>query len=155
MSWAIPNEPALIWWKAVCVEITHLGPGDEWQVVAASALFDGPADPDATHRFLSTVGHHLLIAYETGRPAGFISGVEMIHPDKGTEMFVYELGVDEAHRCRGFGRALVERLAEVARERGCYGMWVMTDDDNDAALATYRSAAACQESSHLMLSWSF
>ena len=68
---------------------------------------------------------------------GFVSGVEVTHPDKGTEMFLYELAVDEPFRRRGIGRALVERLAALARDAGCYGMWVITDDDNEAARATY------------------
>ena len=70
-------------------------------------------------------------------------------------MLLYELGVDEAARGRGVGAALVEALAGLARERGCYGMWVLTDDDNDAALATYRRAGATEESSHRMLAWGF
>jgi ribosomal protein S18 acetylase RimI-like enzyme len=133
----------------------YLSPGDEQEVAAASALFDGPTDPDAIRRFLATVGHHLFVAYEGGRPAGFVSGIEMTHPDKGTEMFVYELGVDGRYRRRGIGRALLDRLAELARARGCYGMWVLTDEDNDAALATYRSARASEESPQIMLSWTF
>jgi ribosomal protein S18 acetylase RimI-like enzyme len=137
------------------VEIKHMRPGDEEDVAAASALFDEPADPDATRRFLASAGHHLFIAYESGTPAGFVSGVEMTHPDKGTEMFLYELAVDEAYQQRGIGRALVDRLAQVARDGGCYGMWVLTDADNDAALATYRSAGASEESDHIMLSWTF
>jgi ribosomal protein S18 acetylase RimI-like enzyme len=79
----------------------------------------------------------------------------MTHPDKGTEMFLYELAVDEPARRRGFGRALVEALATLARERGCYGMWVLTDDDNVAALATYRGAGAGKDSPNMMLEWDF
>ncbi len=116
------------------MEIRRLGPGDDAAVAAASGLFDRAADPMATRRFLATSGHHLLIAYEDGVPVGFISGIEVTHPDKGTEMFLYELGVDELFQRRGIGRALVARLAQVAREAGCYGMWVLTDSDNDAAL---------------------
>jgi len=135
------------------MQITRMGPGDHDLVVAASALFDGPPDPDATRRFLSAAGHHLLIATEAGTPAGFVTGIEMTHPDKGTEMFLYELAVDGAFRRRGVGRALVDALAVVARDAGCHAMWVMTDADNGAALATYRSVGAEQESTHVMLAW--
>jgi len=70
------------------VEIRALGPGDDSQVVAASHLFDGPAQEAATRRFLAEAGNHLLISYVGGHPAGSISGVEMTHPNKGTEMLL-------------------------------------------------------------------
>ena len=66
----------------------------------------------------------------------------MLHPDKGVEMCLYELAVAEPYRRRGIGRALIERLAGLARERGCYDMWVGVDTDNEPALAAYRSAGA-------------
>ena len=84
-----------------------------------------------------------------------ISGVETTHPDKGTEMFVYELEVSPEARLRGVGTALVRALAEVARERGCYGMWVGTEPDNAAALATYRRAGATEEAPFVLLNWDF
>jgi ribosomal protein S18 acetylase RimI-like enzyme len=59
----------------------------------------------------------------------------------------------ERARRRGVGSELVEALAALARELGCYGMWVLTDADNDAALATYRRAGAVRQSSQLMLEW--
>jgi ribosomal protein S18 acetylase RimI-like enzyme len=84
-----------------------------------------------------------------------VSGVELTHPDKGTEMFLYELGVAEPFRGRGIGRRLVAALADLAREAGCYGMWVLTDDENAAAVATYRSAGATLDPAQRMLSWTF
>ena len=136
------------------MRIVTLGPGDEDKVKQASGLFDGPARDDATTRFLNDPNHHLLVAYEDDRPAGFVSGVELTHPDKGTEMFLYELAVDEAFRRRGIGRALAAALAGLARQRGCYGMFVLTDDDNQAAQATYLSAGAVREADGVvMLSW--
>ena len=136
-------------------KIRRLGPGDVEAVVAASALFDGPADPAASQRFLDAPGHVLLVAYAGDAPVGFVSGVETTHPDKGTEMFLYELAVAASHRRRGIGTALVVALRELAAERGCYGMWVLTDADNDAALATYQGGGASGRSDHVMLEWDF
>src|SRR5438046_5157184 len=126
---------------------------DVTAVRAAGRLFDYEARPDWTERFFDQPNHHMCIAYEDGEPAGFVSGVEMTHPDKGTEMFLYELAVDDRFRGHGVGRALVASLAELAGKRGCYGMWVLTDADNAAGVATYKSAGASEESTHLMLSW--
>ncbi|HEX5781279.1 MAG TPA: GNAT family N-acetyltransferase [Solirubrobacteraceae bacterium] len=137
------------------MEIRALGPGDDEAVVAAQHLFDGPAKAEATARFLAEPGSHLLVGYVEGEPAGFVSGVEVTHPDKGTEMFLYELAVDEAHRRRGHGRALIGALATLARERGCTGMFVFVDDDNEAGRAVYRSAGGRDESKPVMVEWAF
>jgi ribosomal protein S18 acetylase RimI-like enzyme len=137
------------------MEIKVLGRGDDTRVLAASHLFDRPADEASTRRFLSNSGHHLLVAYEGDHPAGFVSGVEMTHPDKGTEMFLYELAVDERHQGRGIGAQLVAALGALARARGCYGMWVVTDDANTAALATYLGAGAVAERGQVVLVWTF
>lgn len=137
------------------MEIRALGPGDDELVTAAGHLFDGPALADATQRFLAAPDHHLVLAYEEGRAVGFVSGVEVTHPDKGTEMFLYELAVDEPWRRRGIGRTLVEALAEIARAAGCYGMWVVTDRANEAARATYEGTGAASEADQVVEVWTF
>jgi len=126
---------------------------DAAAVHLAADLFDGPPLAAATERFLARPDHHLLFAYADDRAVGMISGVEMTHPDKGTEMFVYELGVAPVARLQGVGTALVRALADVARERGCYGMWVGTEVDNAAAQATYRRAGATEEAPFVLLNW--
>lgn len=126
---------------------------DAAAVHLAADLFDGPPLAAATERFLGQPDHHLLFAYEGERAVGMISGVETTHPDRGTEMFVYELGVAEDARLRGVGTALVRALAELARARGCYGMWVGTEPDNAAAQATYRRAGATEEAPFVLLNW--
>jgi aminoglycoside 3-N-acetyltransferase I len=68
---------------------------DAAAVAAGAELFDEPPQGTATARFISSPDHHLLFAYDDDRPVGMVSGVETTHPDKGTEMFLYELGVVE------------------------------------------------------------
>jgi ribosomal protein S18 acetylase RimI-like enzyme len=135
------------------VEIRRITQSDAVQ--AAEQLFDHSPRLRDTERFLAGQGHHLLIAYVDGVPAGMITGVEMTHPDKGTEMFLYELGVAEAFRRRGIGQALVSALAGVARERGCYGMWVLTDEDNVAAQTAYNRVGGTSEGTQVMFAWDF
>lgn len=125
------------------------------EVLAAAGLFDDQPQGEATERFLDTPGHHLLLAWEGDRPVGMVTGVEMTMPDKGTEMFLYELGVAEGARNRGVGSALVAALHELARATGCYGMWVLTDDDNHAALEAYRRTPPQEESPNHLIGWSF
>src|SRR5438046_2225171 len=94
-----------------------LGPGDDALGLAAGHLFDSAAKPDAVARFLGDPNHHLLLAIAGGKPVGFVSGVELTHPDKGTEMFLYELAVDEGHRRLGVASELVAALRDLARYR--------------------------------------
>jgi hypothetical protein len=49
----------------------------------------------------------------------------------------------------------VSALAALARERGCYGMWVPTDEHNAAALAAYHRAGGVPEGEQVMLEWTF
>lgn len=127
------------------------------EVTAAEHLFDHPVRTEWAERFLTAAGHHLFLACEDGEdaPVGFVSGVETVHPDKGTEMFLYELAVAEPYRRRGIARALIGRLGELGRELGCYGMWVLVDTGNDVALAAYRSAGGKDEGSCSVVTWDF
>jgi ribosomal protein S18 acetylase RimI-like enzyme len=135
------------------ISIRRLTPEDVGAVLAASALFDHEPTQEWAEATLRSAGHHLLVAYAGDQPVGFVTGVQTTHPDKGTEMLIYELGVDEAFRRRGIGRALVTELHGLAAELGCYGMWVPVEPGDDAASATYRSAGAQQPEPALIQTW--
>ncbi|MGE3960292.1 MAG: N-acetyltransferase family protein [Dehalococcoidia bacterium] len=135
------------------VRFERMGSDDLDRVLAAAELFDAPPTHDHTRRFLAEAGHHLIVAFEGEEAVGFVSGVEVAHPDKPVEMFLNELGVRDASQGRGIGRALVEALRDLAVDRGCAAMWVLTDADNAAALRTYRSAGADLPAEQVMLEW--
>jgi hypothetical protein len=79
------------------MKIRALGPGGDAAVAGQDTSSTTRSTFAATARFLTDAGHHLSVAYgDDERPVGFVSGVELTHPDKGTEMFLYELGLDEA-----------------------------------------------------------
>jgi ribosomal protein S18 acetylase RimI-like enzyme len=133
--------------------IQRVGPADIALLHRAAALFDEPLRDDWIDRFVGSGDHHLLLAVDGDAPVGMVSGVELTHPDKGVEMFLYELFVLESARGTGVGTALVEALGALARERGCRGMWVLTDEDNAAGIGTYRKAGATIEQRTLLLEW--
>ena len=82
-----------------------------------------------------------------------VTGVETTHPDKGTEMFLYELAVDEARAAAASAARWSRALADLARDRGCYGMWVLTDDDNPAAVRAYTAAGGKPEPLTRLIAW--
>jgi [ribosomal protein S18]-alanine N-acetyltransferase len=119
------------------IAIRLLAPGDEG-VVRELATYDGPGDPET---LLSDPRTLVLVAFDGERPVGFALAHELPrrHGDR-SKLFVYEVDVAETHRRRGIGSALLARLAELARERGIRVGFVLTDEDNVAANALYRSA---------------
>jgi ribosomal protein S18 acetylase RimI-like enzyme len=127
---------------------------DPNELVRSSHLFDRQVTMQGAEAFLSTPGHVVLLASVEGRGIGFVSGVEMRHPDKGPEMFAYELGVDASWRRRGVARTLLLSLRDLATERGCRGMWTLTGADNMPALATYRSLRASVDERSVLVEWS-
>lgn len=123
-------------------------------IVENSGLFDHPVTVDGASDFLGRPGHLLLMARTpAGTGIGFVSGVEMRHPDKAPEMFVYEMGVDVAWRRRGVAKALLLALRDEAVGRGCTGMWTGTGADNASALATYRSLEATVDDESVFITW--
>ena len=54
-----------------------------------------------------------------------------------SEIYIYDLAVAEAWRRRGVASAMIERLREVARQRGVYVIYVQADLVDDAAIALY------------------
>lgn len=83
----------------------------------------------------------VLLAEENGDPAGFAA--LRIVPYLGQDLpyaEVTQLYVVPAHRRRGAGLALMRRAEEIARDRGCTSVHVMTGRDNLEAQAVYRAA---------------
>jgi ribosomal protein S18 acetylase RimI-like enzyme len=121
------------------VRVRRALPGDEDEVARFEEAFDDKVLQDETRRFLEDARHHLLLGYVDDRPAGFLSAVEIFHPDKRSELFLNEVGVRDGVRRRGVARALVDELKRIGRERRCVSMWVLTDEGNAAAMQLYRS----------------
>lgn len=122
------------------------------QLLDASDLFDNPVTSEGASDSLECSGHHLLLALNSENKAvGFVSGVEMRHPDKQAEMFINELGVAIDWRKKGIARDLVRALADIARGNGIHSLWTATEPDNIAALATYRSLEAYTDETAVMV----
>jgi len=134
------------------LEILHLGPGDE-ALLAGADVFDNPVDPDQTRAFLADPGHEIVVARQDGVIIGMATGVVLLHPDKPPAFFVNEVGVDEDMRRQGVGLQLVQRLLAIARDRGCQGIWLATEDDNQAARALYRRAEARETGGIVVYDW--
>lgn len=59
----------------------------------------------------------------------------------GKELWLYvdEIDVCADHRLKGVGKAIMRKLIEIAREKGCEEIWLGSDVKNSAANALYLS----------------
>jgi GNAT superfamily N-acetyltransferase len=134
------------------MEIRLLGPGDERLAGQACRLYTAEAGEPAA--FLNTSNAALLVAADGDDVVGCVYGHELVHPDSERTMLLYSLDVLESHRGRGVGKQLVSTFVEHARDRGCTEVWVLTADDNRAALATYASAGGRRDPVNpVMFTW--
>lgn len=65
-----------------------------------------------------------------------------------SEIYIYDLAVDAAHRRLGVVTALIGELKRVARERGAYVMFVQADHGDDPAIALYTKLGVREDVLH-------
>lgn len=126
---------------------------DNAKLLASTEVFDNPVDPEQLARFLSDGGHELVFASSGRTIVGFASGTVLLHPDKAPAFFVNE--VDVAPKCRrqGIATALCRKLIGIARDLGCQGIWLATEEDNVAARALYRRLDARETGAIVVYAW--
>jgi GNAT superfamily N-acetyltransferase len=100
-----------------------------------------PTTPEAVEARLERlrlVGDRVVVADLDGRPVGM--GHLQVTPAIERERPAAKIGalvVDDAHRGRGVGRALVEALEAEARARGCELLYLTTAERRDDAHVFY------------------
>ncbi|MFU8870190.1 GNAT family N-acetyltransferase [Natronococcus sp.] len=82
-----------------------------------------------------------LVVYD-GETIGFVTLREGRHPSRQYSHFlrIVNLAIDEDHRSRGHGAAVLECVKELARERGCDHLKVSCEWENEGARRFYRDA---------------
>ena len=65
-----------------------------------------------------------------------------------SELYIYDLAVDEAYRRRGVATALIEHLKKVAVNRGAYVIFVQADLGDDPAISLYTKLGTREDVLH-------
>jgi GNAT superfamily N-acetyltransferase len=85
----------------------------------------------------------VLLALENGEPVGFAVYFHNFSTWLGRPgLYLEDLFVRPTARGKGYGRALLERLAQIAQERGCGRMEWAVLDWNDPAIEFYKKLGA-------------
>lgn len=136
------------------IEIIRLRTADlELLCRVPEGLFDFAVDRVQAAAFLADPGHEIVLGLCNGVVVGMATGTVLLHPDKPPVMFVNEVGVSEEYRQRGFATLILERFLAVARARGCEGVWLGTEADNDSARALYRKVGGRETAGLVIYDW--
>ena len=97
-------------------------------------------DAAAGARFLADPGNLFLLAAWHGQPCGFLTAYRLQRFDQRlAEVFISEIGVDEAYQRRGIGAALIAACRVWATEVGAPELWVPAEAGDTPANAFYRA----------------
>ena len=65
-----------------------------------------------------------------------------------SEVYIYDLAVDAAHRRRGIATALIDALRPIARACGAWVVYVQADPDDGPAMALYAKLGTREDVCH-------
>ena len=109
------------------------------------------AQPDDAYlrRLLSGTHFIALAAVSDGKVVGGLAAYELQKFEQArSELYIYDLAVDEAWRRRGIATALIGELRTIARERGAWVIYVQADPPDAPAMALYTKLGTREDVCH-------
>ena len=104
-------------------------------------------------RLLASDAFVALVATDGPQVVGGIAGYVLPKFEQArSELFVYDLAVDESYRRQGIATAMINRLRSYATERGIGGIFVPADCEDEPAVALYSTFSEPEEVLHFDLS---
>lgn len=90
-----------------------------------------------------------LIAEEGDKVVGAIAAYELMKfEQERSEIYIYDLAVDEGYRRQGIATALIEKLKDIAKERGAWVIYVQADYGDEPAIALYTKLGTREDVMH-------
>jgi aminoglycoside 3-N-acetyltransferase I len=106
-------------------------------------------DDEYLRRLLARDTFIALVATVEDRVVGALAGYVLNKFEQArAEFYIYDLAVDAGHRRRGIATALIERVKQLARERGIYVIYVQADYGDDPAIALYTKLGLREDVMH-------
>lgn len=107
-------------------------------------------DSDYLHELLSSDHFIALVSLDgEGNSIGGLAAYELKKFEQArSELYIYDLAVSAAHRRMGVATALIEKLKDVAKERGAYVIYVQADHGDDPAIALYTKLGVREDVLH-------
>ena len=140
--------------------IRRLGPADVEVMRALNVVFarafdetdtylGAPPDEAYLREWLANAHVIALAAFDGGEVvAGLVAYVLKKFEQARSEVYIYDLAVDEEHRRRGIATALIAELKPVARASGAWVIYVQADYVDPPAIGLYEKQGTREEVLH-------
>ena len=142
------------------MEIVRLSSGDEdryraWLTLFGAA-FEEPESytgampsPAYRDRLLTDANFIPLAALENGRLVGALAAYVLVKfEQERSEIYIYDLAVDQAHRRKGVGEALVNETRRIASDIGAWVVYVQADHVDPPSVALYTKLGSREDVLH-------
>ena len=94
-----------------------------------------------------------LVAIADGKVIGGLAAyVLWKFEQERSEIYIYDLAVEEKYRRRGVATGLINKLREIAREIGAWVIYVQADHGDDPAIRLYESLGTREDVLHFDIS---
>jgi aminoglycoside 3-N-acetyltransferase I len=112
--------------------------------------YQGAVPSDAYLNALLGKPHFIALAALDGRDVvGGLAAYELEKFERArSEVYIYDLAVQEAHRRKGVATGLIRALGGIAKARGAYVMYVQADRGDDPAIRLYQSLGTREDVHH-------
>ena len=98
------------------------------------------------HDLLSKDSFHFFVAMKDELVIGGLTAYELLmYKEEETEMFLYEIGVEENYRQKGIAIKLIESLKKTCVDKGIKIIFVGTSKDNQPAKQLYKTTGGEME----------
>jgi aminoglycoside 3-N-acetyltransferase I len=144
----------------VTFTVLRLAAGDVAHFRALNAMF-AKAFEDAEHyaakppsdayaeKILSKESIIPLVALSEGQVIGGLVAYELDKLEQErSEIYIYDLAVDDAFRRRGVATTLIKHLGEIAARRGAWVIYVQADYGDEPAIALYTKLGRREDVMH-------
>ena len=130
-------------------DVHALDAGDLASMRAMLSMFGRAFDEVATYtarqpddayleRLLSSATFVAMAARSAGEVIGGIAAYALPKFEQArSELYIYDLAVDEGHRRQGVATAMIRELQKLAAERGIDAIFVQADPGDEPAIALY------------------
>jgi len=136
------------------ITIRNLGPEDAHILDRVRpGLFADAADPSRVWAFLATRVNELVVALDRGEVVGFACGTVLMRPDAPTRFLIQRVEVHPDCRRQGIGRRMMERICDLAWDRGCAGIFLALGEDDAAMRALSEKLGAADGGSAAIRVW--